>query len=83
MTSTGSWGVILSGRRVREHMESEKEPAAFVELGERCSRLTFWSAFKRTDVMPLRSAQIRITLVRLQCGYTRQQSYTNLRLRAQ
>ena len=34
MTSTGSWGVILSGRRVREHMESEKEPEAFAELGK-------------------------------------------------
>ena len=34
MRWAGSWGVILSGRGVREHMESEKEPVAFVELGE-------------------------------------------------
>ena len=62
MTWTGSRGVILSGRRVREHMESEKEPAAFVELGERCSRLTSGQNSNERIVMrlgSLRSGQMQ------------------------
>ena len=34
MRWAGSRGVILSGRGVRENMESEKEPEAFAELGK-------------------------------------------------